>query len=142
MSEKIIEKKWNRKEKISKTADLLIHLIGYTIVMILVASLFDETVHIEKIFYGFISVLIIFVLNKTVKPVLVWLTLPLTAMTLGLFYPVINMLILLLTDFILGKHFELDGPIFIFIVSIVITLMNAFMDNVIIDGIIKGGKRK
>ena len=63
-------------------------------------------------------------------------------MTLGLFYPVINMLILLLTDFILGKHFELDGPIFIFIVSIVITLMNAFMDNVIIDGIIKGGKRK
>ncbi len=142
MSEKIIEKKWNRKEQISKTADLLIHLIGYTIVMILVASLFDETVHIENIFYGFISVLIIFVLNKTVKPVLVWLTLPLTAMTLGLFYPVINMLILLLTDFILGKHFELDGPIFIFIVSIVITLMNAFMDNVIIDGIIKGGKRK
>lgn len=142
MSEKIIEKKWNRREQISKTADLLIHLIGYTIVMILVASLFDETVHIENIFYGFISVLIIFVLNKTVKPVLVWLTLPLTAMTLGLFYPVINMLILLLTDFILGKHFELDGPIFIFIVSIVITLMNAFMDNVIIDGIIKGGKRK
>lgn len=138
----MIEKKWNRKENISKTADLLIHLVGYTIVMILVASLFDDTVHIDNILYGFISVIIIFILNRTVKPVLVWLTLPLTAMTLGLFYPIINMLILLLTDFILGSHFELDGPVFIFIVSIVISLMNAFMDNVIIDGIIKGGKRK
>lgn len=138
----MIEKKWNRKENISKTADLLIHLVGYTIVMILVASLFDDTVHIDNILYGFISVIIIFILNRTVKPVLVWLTLPLTAMTLGLFYPIINMLILLLTDCILGSHFELDGPVFIFIVSIVISLMNAFMDNVIIDGIIKGGKRK
>ena len=39
-----------------------------------------------------IAVLIIFILNRTIKPLLVFLTLPLTAITLGLFYPLINSL--------------------------------------------------
>ena len=84
----------------------------------------------------------IFILNRTVKPVLTWLTIPLTAMTLGLFYPLINAFILKLTDWILGKQFQINGILWLIVVSIVISIMKAIMDNFIIDGIIKGGKRK
>lgn len=135
-------RKWNKREEISKALDLFIHFVGYTLVLILVSNIFNDTVYIANIGVGFIAVLIIFALNRIVKPSLVWLTLPLTAMTLGLFYPLINVFLLKLTDWILGPYFQIEGFIFVIIVSLVITLMNAIMDNWIIDGILKGGKRK
>ena len=136
------EKKWNKRESISKGLDTLIHLIGYTLVLIAVSYIFKDIVFISNYWFGFLAVLIIFILNKTVKPVLTWLTIPLTAMTLGLFYPLINAFILKLSDWILFNHFEINGLWWLIIVSIVISIMNAIMDNFIIDGIIKGGKKK
>lgn len=133
-----------KKEKISKTLDLLIHLLGYTLVLITVSVIFHKTVYIDNScfgIWGFIAVIIIFILNRTIKPALVWLTLPLTALTLGLFYPLINVLILKITDWILMNHFNITGFFFVFVVSIVISIMNAVMDNIIIDDILKGGKK-
>lgn len=135
-------KKWNKRETISKSLDIFIHLIGYTLVLIIVSYIFKDIVYISNYFYGFFAVLIIFILNRTVKPVLTWLTIPLTAMTLGLFYPLINAFILKLSDWILFEHFEINGIWWLIVVSIVISIMNAIMDNFIIDGIIKGGKKK
>ena len=130
--------------KINRYFDWFIHMLGYTLVLITVSVIFKKTVYIANSYYGLwglIAVIIIFVLNRTIKPLLVWMTLPLTALTLGLFYPLINILILKITDFILGPHFDIHGTILLFIVSILISIMNAFMDNVIIDGLLKGKKR-
>lgn len=130
--------------KINKYLDWLIHMLGYTLVLIAVSVMFRKTVYIDNSYFGLwglIAVLIIFALNRTVKPILVWMTLPLTALTLGLFYPLINVLVLKITDFILGIHFDINGVIMTFIVSIIISIMNAIMDNLIIDTLIKG-KRK
>lgn len=135
-------KKWNKRETVSKSLDIFIHLIGYTLVLIAVSFIFKDIVYISNYLFGFLAVLIIFILNRTVKPVLTWLTIPLTAMTLGLFYPLINAFILKLSDWILFNHFEINGIWWLIIVSIVISIMNAIMDNFIIDGIIKGGKKK
>ncbi len=140
--EKFSEKKWNKRQSISKGLDILIHLIGYTLVLITVSIIFKDIVYISSFWFGFLAVTIIFILNRTVKPVLTWLTIPLTAMTLGLFYPLINAFILKLSDWILGKNFNINGWVWLVVVSIVISIMNAIMDNFIIDGIIKGGKRK
>ena len=130
--------------KINKYLDWLIHMIGYTLVLISVSIIFNDTIYIDNSYFGLwglIAVIIIFILNKTIKPLLVWMTLPLTALTLGLFYPLINILILKITDFILGIHFEIRGTIFVFIVSIVISIMNAIMDNLIIDKMLKRRKK-
>lgn len=132
---------WNKRQSVSKGVDVIIHIIGYAIVLFLVSQLFKKTVFISNFWYGVLAVTIVLILNKTVKPVLTWLTIPLTAMSLGLFYPLINAFILKLTDWIMGKHFNVYGIINLIIVSIVITIMNAIMDNIIIDGIIKGGKK-
>lgn len=127
--------------KINKYLDWFIHMLGYTLVLITVSVIFKNTVIIDNSYFGswgLIAVIIIFLLNRTIKPLLVFLTLPLTALTLGLFYPIINILILKITDFILGVHFDIHGTIFLFIVSIIISIMNAIMDNIIIDGFLKG----
>ena len=120
--------------KVNKYLDWLIHMLGYTLVLILVSIVFNDTVYIDNSYFGLwglIAVIIIFILNRTIKPLIVWMTLPITALTLGLFYPIINILILKITDFILGKHFDIKGTIFLFIVSIVISIMNAIMDKII-----------
>lgn len=129
--------------KISKSLDWFIHMVGYALVLITVSVLFQKIIYIDNSYFGLwglIAVIIIFVLNRTIKPILVWMTLPLTALTLGLFYPLINLFILKITDFILGPHFSIHGTISIFFVSILISIMNAIMDNVIIDGLLKGRK--
>lgn len=136
------EKKWNKRQSISKGLDIFIHLIGYTLVLIAVSYIFKGIVYISNFWFGFLAVFIVFILNRTVKPVLTWLTIPLTAMTLGLFYPLINAFILKLSDWILGPHFNVNGILWLIVVSIVITIMNAIMDNFIIDDLLKGGKRK
>ena len=130
--------------KINKYLDWFIHMVGYALVLITVSVIFQKTIYIDnRIFglWGLIAVIIVFILNRTIKPILVWMTLPLTALTLGLFYPLINILILKITDFILGNHFEIKGTIMLFFVSITISIMNAIMDNIIIDNLLKGRKK-
>ena len=126
--------------KINNYIDWLIRMIGYALVLIAVSIVFDNTVYIDNSYFGFwglAAVVIIFILNKTVKPVVVWLTLPLTAITLGLFYLIINVLILKITDFILMTHFTIHGIIMPCIVSLVLSVMNTIMDKVITNNIIK-----
>ena len=123
-----------KKKKINKYLDWFIHMIGYTVVLISISVIFTKSMYIDNAYFGLwglIAVLIIFALNRTIKPLLVWLTLPLTALTLGLFYPVINMLILKLTDLLLFSHFQIHGILSLFFISIVISIMNAIMDNLL-----------
>ena len=132
------------KPKINKYLDWFIHMLGYTLVLITVSVVFDDTVYIDNQFFGLwglLAIIIIYILNRTVKPVLVWLTLPLTALTLGLFYPITNVIVLKVAEWILGGHFEINGIFMVFIVSIIISIMNAIMDNIIIDTFLRGRKK-
>lgn len=129
------------KLSIWKIIEWLIHMLGYTLVLIIASLIFKETIYIDTSFYGLwglLTVVILFILNRTLKPILFWLTLPITGLTLGLFYPLINVLILKITDFILLSHFEIKGIIFVFIVSIFLSIMNWLMDNLIINKFLKG----
>jgi len=84
----IIEENHKKSPKINKFLDWFIHILGYTLVLITVSIMFKKTVYIDNQFFGLwglLAVIIIFVLNRTVKPLLFWLTLPLTALTLGLY---------------------------------------------------------
>ena len=124
----------------NKYLDWLIRMIGYAFVLIVVAFVFNNTIYIDNSYFGIwglIAVVIIFILNKTIKPVLFWLTLPITALTLGFFYLIINVLILKITDFILMSHFDINGIVMSFVVSIVISIMNTIMDKVVTNNILK-----
>lgn len=119
----------------------LIYLFGHAIILITVAVLFDSF-YIDNAYfglYGLIAAVIISILNVTIKPLLIILTLPITTLTLGLFYPFINVLILKITAFILGGHFVIEGVWVAFFIAIIISLMNILMDNLIIKPILGKG---
>ncbi len=120
------------KENIYKFLDWLIKMIGYSVILILASFLFKHTLYIDKEWFGlwsFLAAIIIYLLNKTVKPILFKLTIPITGLTLGLFYPFINLVILKLVSIILGPHFEIYGILFAVFASILISILNIIMDN-------------
>ena len=118
----------------------LIYMVGYALVLLIASNIF-RPLYVENFLYGFLAAVIIYVLNKTVKPILVTISLPLIGMSLGLFYFVINVIILLIVTLILGKHFYLTGFISPFVVSIFISITNVIMEGFIIKPLIERCKR-
>ena len=113
-------------------------MIGYAIVLLIVAELF-ESLYINTEHFGIYALLgaiIIYVLNETIKPLLKYITLPLTLLSWGLLYPLSNVIILYITSFILGKNFTIKGFIPAFIVAIFISFLNILMEGLIVKPLI------
>jgi len=140
----IIEEKENNKVVKNKFFEWLLYMICYAIVLVTMSILFDSF-NISNDYFGFYALLaaiIIYLLNQTIKPVLFYITLPITALTWGLFYPLINVLILYITSFILGSKFEIKGIIIPFFIAILISIFNMLMEGLIIKPIIRKSKMK
>ncbi len=126
------------KYRLNKFVDWVIYMFFYTIVLICVSSFF-KTMYIDDshyYIYSFLIVLIVYFLDKGIKPTLVKLTMPLTAITLGLFYPFINLFILKMADWILGSHFDLKNIWIALFISILLTIINFIVDKLIIEPLI------
>ena len=134
----------NNKNQIEYRLNLfiewLIYMASYALVLLITSNLF-RSLYVENFLYGFLGAVIIYVLNKTIKPFLVTISLPLIGMSLGLFYFVINVVILLIVNLILGKHFYMEGIISPIIVAIFISVSNVLLDNLIIKPIIERCKK-
>lgn len=130
------------KSNINKILDFIITVLVYDLVLILVSNI-TNTLVIDSSYYGLYSLLcaiIICILNKTIKPILFKLTIPITGVTMGLFYPCLNILILKITDWILLSHFETHGIITLFLTSILISIINLIIEELIIKPIIGRNK--
>ena len=130
-------------ERLNRFLDWLLYMVGYTLVFILVTNMF-KSIYIDinhSFIYSILIVLILYILNKTLKSVLVTLTIPITGLTLGLFYPFINLFILKLVDWILGPHFELENLKIALLVAILLSIINFIMEELVIKPIIKRVKR-
>ena len=128
-----IVKKEGTKFKINKFLDWLIYMTGYTLVFVFITSFF-KTIYIDSnhlILWSIIIELIIYILNKTIKPILFVLTIPITGVTMGLFYPFINLFILYLTEWILGPHFELKSFWIALFASILLSITNFIVERII-----------
>lgn len=144
----IVDEQKNKNNKTGKEIEYrlnlfiewLIYMVGYALVLLITSNIF-RSLYVENFLYGFLAAVIIYVLNKTVKPILVTISLPLIGMSLGLFYFVINVIILLIVTLILGKHFYLTRFISSFVVSIFISIANVIMEGFIIKPLIERCKR-
>ncbi|HAJ70027.1 MAG: phage holin family protein [Alkalibacterium sp.] len=68
------------------------------------------------------------VLNVLVKPILVILSFPITIMTLGLFYLIINGLMLWLTA-VLVSGFGFSSFFLALVVAVIVSALNAYFNN-------------
>lgn len=129
----------------NKVFEWLLYMLGYAIVLITVSVMFSKTFYINNQYFGvyaFLATVIIYILNQTIKPILFYVTLPITGLSFGLFYPLLNVLVLYITSFILGDNFQIHGIILPFIIAIIISILNMFMEGMIIKPIIYRGKEK
>ena len=84
----------------------------------------------ESLWTPFVTSLVLGILNAFIRPILMFLALPLLIVTLGLFTLVINALLLSFVSFLLGRYFIVDsfgaaflGALVISIVSLVLNFL-------------------
>ncbi|HVA96779.1 MAG TPA: phage holin family protein [Candidatus Acidoferrales bacterium] len=90
---------------------------------IMVAAYVLPGVHVANIWTALIVALVLGILNILVKPILVILTLPITAITFGLFLLVINAVLAVMASHIV-PGFTVDSFVWAFIFSLAVSLIN------------------
>ncbi len=111
----------------SKAGDFLIKiLIGG--VCVIIAEYFLPGIHLDDFTTGFILAAVIILVNLTLRPVLIILTLPVTVFTFGLFLLVINALVILICDWLV-PGFSVDGFWWAFLFALVLSILNALFGN-------------
>ncbi len=120
-------------DKYDNKSDLLKFFVGilvYAFVLWLSSYLF-ENIYIDSFLSCIVAALIMSLLNYTIKPLLIYWTLPLTIITYGIAYPIVNMIILKLCDLLMGDYFAVGGFIPVFFIAIFISIMKIFLDRLI-----------
>ncbi|MCB0496259.1 MAG: phage holin family protein [Cyclobacteriaceae bacterium] len=97
-------------------------------VAIIVAQWILPGVTVESFLTSVLLAVVLSFLNALVKPVLVFLTLPATVITLGLFLLVINAVIILLADWLV-PGFSVDGFWWALIFSIILSLVTSVFNG-------------
>jgi putative membrane protein len=108
--------------------NFLLSLVLSAIAVLIVAAILPG-VSVEPFIVSVIVAAILAILNAVVKPVLVFLTIPITVVTLGLFLLVINTIIILLTDWLV-PGFEVDGFWWAMLFSLLLSLVNAILEAI------------
>jgi len=105
-------------------------LIGWIVSALVVFSIayILPGVHVANFTAALVVALVLGIINAFVKPVLVVLTLPITILTLGIFYLVLNALLILLVSNIV-PGFKVDGFLWALVFGIVLSIANSFVHN-------------
>ncbi|WP_194974920.1 phage holin family protein [Aquiflexum lacus] len=104
-------------------------------IAVLIAQYILPGVHVSDFFTAVVIAALIALLNITVKPILIILTIPITVLTLGLFLLAINALLILLAAEIV-PGFEIDGFWWALIFSFVLSIINSLL------GVSLGGTKR
>lgn len=124
----------NRKEvkddRIDWVEFVLETLVG-ALTLMLASSLF-ESFYVENIWYAMLASIVIGGLNVSIKPLLIYLTLPVNIMTLGITYPFVNVIILKLTSLLIGSSFIIKGWIIPFFIAIFISIVSSMLKEFIV----------
>jgi len=95
---------------------------------IMITSYVMPGVHVANVMTALLVAFVLALLNAFVKPVLIFLTLPVTLITLGLFLLVINALLILLTGSLVSG-FHVSGFWSAFLFSMVLSLVSAVLNS-------------
>lgn len=108
---------------------LLIRIILTAILVILIPKIISG-IYVADFKTAVIVAVVLGLLNIFIKPILVILTLPFTIVTLGLFLLVINAIIILLCDNIVGG-FSVNSFLTALLFSLVLSLCQSIMYKII-----------
>ena len=128
-------------KRLNKFLDWVIYIAGYSLALFLV-DIFFNAFEVDNIVYYFIASIIIYILNKTIKPIVFRLTLPITGLTFGLFYFVVDFLMLEIVDIVLMRHFDIYGVFWGIFMAFVLAIVHFIIDEAIVKPIIRSCDKK
>lgn len=106
----------------------LIKVASTALAVFLIASLMPG-VEVRNLPMALLVSVILVLMNVYVKPILIFLTFPITIVTLGLFLLVINATIIIITSYILKDGFKVDGFWVAMLFSIVLSMITSLIDQ-------------
>lgn len=104
---------------------MIITLLINSLAIYVTAKLLDG-VEIKSFFSAIVAAILLALINTFIKPIIVFLTLPLTIITLGLFILVINAFMLMLVDG-LSKGIKIRSFGWAFLFSIILSVVNSLL---------------
>lgn len=110
--------------------DIISNILVNMIVITMASKIF-KNIYVESVLYTFIASMLLMILNKSIKPILNRIMLPINIYTLGITYPLVNVFILKIISLILSKHFIISGWLSAFFISIFISIMTNIIDALI-----------
>ena len=128
-------------KRLNRFLDWVIYMAGYSLALFLVDIIFNAF-EVDHIVYYFIASVIIYILNKTIKPIVFKLTLPITGLTFGLFYFVVDFLMLEIVDILLMRHFDIYGIFWGIFIAFVLAIVHFIIDEAIVKPIIRSCDKK
>ncbi|MDQ0340862.1 putative membrane protein [Caldalkalibacillus uzonensis] len=110
----------------------IMSVLSTWVVLMVIAGYFGDYFYIRDAGVALLAALILSLVNTVVRPILVFLTLPITILTMGLFLLVINALTLLLTSFLVDG-FDISGFWAAFFMGILISILNYLIHALILN---------
>ncbi|MMZ56380.1 Membrane protein of unknown function [compost metagenome] len=107
------------------------HWILSAVSLLIVAWLFDA-IWFDSVAAAFIATIVLGLINAILRPILQFLALPVTILTLGIFALIINALLLLLTGKLV-PGFHVEGFFAAFFGSIVLSIVSSILSAVFED---------
>lgn len=99
-------------------------IIINSVVFISCAVLFPRNVYVANIWIAILASILLSILNMTVRPILLFLSFPITFITFGLFTFVVNAAMLKMTEALIGStYFYISSFPFAIFVAIILTLV-------------------
>lgn len=143
--------KEEKKDKINKfdikhkLFEIFLYILTYSITLLLLSKIFKNSIELgnPEILFAVIASAIIYALNQVVRPILVTLTMPITGLTFGLFYFVINCFLLKITDWVMlsGLNFprilDYKHIWILFVISILLAIFRFLIEDIIFKPILR-----
>lgn len=111
---------------------LLLRWILFTLAILLTAWLVPG-IYVENFQSAMLVTVIIALINIFIRPLIVFITLPINILTLGIFGLVINALLLMLAGY-LAPGFVVDGFLSAFLGSVILAFLGLIINMVTLNG--------
>lgn len=108
-----------------RNLQIIINLV-LSSVAVLISAYILPGVHVDGFFTALVAAVLLAVVNTFIKPFIVFLTLPINVLTLGLFSLVINALMVMIVTAIV-PGFEVDGILWALVFSVVLSLVSSVL---------------
>ncbi|MDI6892591.1 MAG: phage holin family protein [Actinomycetota bacterium] len=109
----------------------LLRLLICALVIFLIAYWFPGLIVVDNFVTALIAALVLAVVNASIRPVVLVLTIPANVLTLGLFTFIVNALMLWLVSVIV-PGFKIAGFIAALVASLLISVVSTFLSSLII----------